>query len=84
MGLVDLLLAPRHGTRGAIRRECQKIPAGLERPLTRHDDFSAHVARWEHQLRMLRRWAMAIGPAALWASRSESSIGSDVAERVTA
>jgi hypothetical protein len=84
VGLVDLLLAPRRGTRAALRRECQKIPAGLQRPLTRDDDLSAHLARWEHQLRMLRRWAMAIAPAALRASRSESAIGSDVVQRVTA
>jgi Uncharacterised nucleotidyltransferase len=84
VGLVDLLLAPRRGTRASLRRERQKIPAGVERRLTRHDDLSAHRARWEHQLRMTRRWAMAIVPAATQASRARSAIGSDVVERVTA
>jgi hypothetical protein len=90
VGLVDMLLAPRGGTRASLRRERQKIPAGVERPLTRHDDLSAHRARWEHQLRILRRWAMAMGPAVARANRAGSAtgsaigsaIGSDVVERV--
>jgi hypothetical protein len=84
VGLVDLLMAPRGGARASLRRERQKIPVGMERPLTRQDDLSAHLARSEHQLRMLRRWAMAIGPAAARASRSGSAIGPDLVERVSA
>jgi hypothetical protein len=81
---VDLLLAPPRGARASLRRERQKVPAGVERPLTRHDDLSAHRARWEHQLRILRRWALAIGPAAARAVRSGSAVGSDVVKRATA
>ena len=84
VGLVDLLLAPRRGTRASLRRERQKIPTGVERRLTRHDERSAHRARWEHQLRMMRRWVMAIVPAATQAGRARSAIGSDVVRRVTA
>jgi hypothetical protein len=84
VGLVDLLVAPRRGIRASLRRERQKIPAGMERPLSRHDDLSAHLARCEHQLRMLRRWAMAIGPAAARAGRSGSAVGPDLVERVSA
>jgi hypothetical protein len=83
VGLVDLLLAPPGGARASLRRERQKIPAGLERPLTRHDDLGAHRARAEHQLRMLRRWALAIGPATVRAGRSGSSAGADVVRRAT-
>jgi hypothetical protein len=70
VGLVDLLLAPRRGGRASLRRERQKIPAGLERPLTRHDPLAVHMARSEHLLRMLRRWTLAAAPAMLRASRS--------------
>jgi ActR/RegA family two-component response regulator len=70
VGLVDLLLAPQGGARAALRRERQKIPAGLERPLTRDDDLSAHLARWEHILRLLRRWTLAVIPAARRVGRS--------------
>jgi hypothetical protein len=70
--LVDLLLAPPGGRVAAMRRETQKIPAGLERPLTRHDDMSDHLARWEHALRVLRRWMLMLPPAVLRARRSHS------------
>ncbi len=58
--LVDLLLAP-HGSRAhALRRETQKIPEQLERPLTRHDGLADHLARWEHLLRVSRRWLLSL------------------------
>jgi hypothetical protein len=83
VGLVDLLLAPPHGGRASLRRERQKIPAGLERALTRHDPLSAHRARAEHLLRLLRRWALAVGPAAMRARRDTGGAGAAVAERVS-
>jgi hypothetical protein len=83
VGLVDLLLAPPHGGRASLRRERQKIPAGLERALTRHDPLSAHRARAEHLLRLLRRWALAVGPAAMRARCDTGGVGAAVAERVS-
>jgi hypothetical protein len=70
--LVDLLLAPPDGRVAAVRRVTQKMPAGLERPLTRHDDLSDHAVRWEHALRVLRRWMLMLPPAVLRARRSDS------------
>ena len=67
--LVDLLLAPPKGSRASLRRELQKVPKDLQRPLTRNDDFAVHCARWEHGLRMLRRWGLAVAPAAVRAYR---------------
>jgi hypothetical protein len=84
VGLVDLLLAPPRGGRASLRRERQKIPAGLERALTRHDGLSAHRARAEHLLRMLRRWALAVGPAAVQARRDKGDAAAGAAERVAA
>ena len=84
VGLVDLLLAPPGGARASLRRERQKIPPGLERPLSRDDDLSAHLARWEHLLRLLRRWTLAMAPATARARRSESGAGADLGERVSA
>ena len=84
VGLVDMLLAPPRGARASLRRERQKIPAGVQRPLTRHDELAAHRARAEHQLRMLRLWALALGPAVARARRAGASAGSDVVERAAA
>jgi hypothetical protein len=67
--LVDLLLAPPKGSRASLRRELQKVPKDLQRPLTRNDDFAVHRARWEHGLRLLRRWGLAAAPAAVRAYR---------------
>jgi hypothetical protein len=58
--LVDLLLTPRGGRADSLRREVQKVPKGLERPLTRDDGVFAYLARSEHVLRVTRRWAMAL------------------------
>lgn len=84
VGLVDLLLAPPRGARASLRRERQKIPRGLERPLNRHDDLLAHLARGEHLLRTIRRWALALVPAAVRACRSRCGAGEDLAQRVVA
>jgi len=84
VGLVDMLLAPPRGARASLRRERQKIPAGVQRPLTRHDELAAHRARAEHQLRMLRLWTLALGPAVARARRAGASAGSDVVERAAA
>lgn len=81
VGLVDLLLAPPRGARASLRRERQKIPAGVERPLTRHDPPSWHLARTEHVLRILRRWAVTVAPAAARASRCQFGAAADLAER---
>lgn len=62
--LVDLLLTPPAGRRASVRREVQKIPKGLERPLRAADGPSAYWARSEHLLRVMRRWALAFFPAA--------------------
>ena len=67
--LVDLLLAPPKGSRASLRRELQKVPKDLQRPLSRNDDFAVHRARWEHGLRLLRRWGLAVGPATVRAYR---------------
>ena len=67
--LVDLLLAPPKGSRASLRRELQKVPKDLQRPLTRNDDFAVHRARWEHGLRLLRRWGLAGAPAGVRAYR---------------
>lgn len=67
--LVDLLLAPPKGAAESLRRERQKIPVQMERALTTEDGLSVHLARWEHLLRVTRRWGVAIGPAALRALR---------------
>ena len=61
--LVDLLLAPRGHLGDAVARELQKIPEDLERPLRVEDGLSAYLERSAHSLRMLRRWAIALGPA---------------------
>jgi hypothetical protein len=61
--LVDLLLTPRGGRADSLRREVQKVPKGLERPLTRDDGLLAYLARSEHVLRVTRRWAMALARA---------------------
>jgi hypothetical protein len=61
--LVDLLLAPRGHLGEAVGRELQKIPENLERPLRAQDGLHAYVERWEHGLRVLRRWAIALAPA---------------------
>jgi hypothetical protein len=84
VGLVDLLLAPPRGGRASLRRERQKIPAGLERALTRHDGLSAHRARAEHLLRLVRRWTLVVAPAAVRARRDTSGAAVAVAERVVA
>jgi hypothetical protein len=84
VGLVDLLLAPPGGARAALRREREKIPAGLERPLRRDDDLSAHLARWEHMLRLLRRWTLAMIPAALRVKRARSGVAPDLSVRSSA
>lgn len=73
--LVDLLLAPAGGSPAAVRREVQKIPPDLERPLTRQDGLEAHWARCEHGLRVCRRWALAYVAAAARASRRSGSPG---------
>lgn len=70
--LVDFLLAPRGGRFAAVRRETQKIPDEIQRPLTRHDDLSDHLARWEHVARISRRWMLTLPPAVLQAFRSQS------------
>ena len=62
--LVDVMLAPPGGVADALRRERQKIPEELERPLTRADGLAPHLERGEHLLRVLRRWALS-GPPAL-------------------
>jgi hypothetical protein len=67
--LVDLLLAPPDGGRASLTRELQKVPKDVQRPLRRDDEFAVHRARWEHGLRLLRRWALAVGPAAVRAYR---------------
>jgi len=67
--LVDLLLAPPRGRRDALRREIQKLPVQLERPLNRNDGFALRRARWEHALRVSRRWGLAFFPAAVRAWR---------------
>jgi Uncharacterised nucleotidyltransferase len=63
--LVDLLLTPPGGRVASLRREVQKVPKGLERPLTPDDGLSAYLARSEHVLRVARRWALALA----WATR---------------
>ena len=68
--LVDVMLAPPGGVGDALRRERQKIPEGLERPLTRADGISPHLERGEHLLRVLRRWALT-GPPALMRAATE-------------
>jgi hypothetical protein len=70
--LADLLLAPPHGRAASLRRERQKIPENLERPLTRDDSIAVHRARWEHLLRVTRRWALAFVPAAVRAYRGRT------------
>jgi hypothetical protein len=67
--LVDLLLAPPKGSRASLRRELQKVPKDLQRPLSRDDEFAVHRARWEHGLRLLRRWGLAVAPATVRACR---------------
>lgn len=67
--LVDLLLAPPKGSTASLRRGLQKVPNDLQRSLTRKDDFAVHRARWEHGLRLLRRWELAIAPATVRAYR---------------
>jgi Uncharacterised nucleotidyltransferase len=69
--LVDLLLAPPRGSRASVRRELQKVPKDLQRPLSRDDEFAVHRARWEHGLRVLRRWGLAAAPAAVRAFRQQ-------------
>jgi hypothetical protein len=81
VGLVDLLLAPRRGARASVRRERQKIPPGLERPLTRQDPLAARLARAEHVLRTLRRWTLALAPAAWRARRSRTAAAAEMAQR---
>ena len=71
--LVDLLLAPPKGSRASLRRELQKVPKDLQRPLSRDDEFAVHRARWEHGLRLLRRWGLAVTPAAVRACRQGPS-----------
>jgi len=83
VGLVDLLLAPPRGAKASLRRERQKIPVGVERPLTRHDPPSWHLARAEHLLRIARRWAVTVAPAAVRASHCRSGTAADLAERVS-
>lgn len=61
--LVDLLLAPPGDRRAAVRRELQKIPKGLERPLNRRDGLAPRLARGEHAVRVLRRWSVILAPA---------------------
>ena len=46
-----------------------KVHKDLQRPLTRDDEFAVHRARWEHGLRLLRRWGLAVAPAAVRACR---------------
>ena len=67
--LVDLLLAPPKGSRASLRRELQNVPQDLQRPLRHSDEFIVHRAPWEHRLRVLRRWGVAVGPAAIRAYR---------------
>jgi hypothetical protein len=70
--LVDVLLAPPGGRVDAVRRETQKIPEQLARPLTWHDAIPDHLARWEHVMRIMRRWMLTLPPAVLRASRTQS------------
>jgi hypothetical protein len=72
-GLADLLLAPPNGHAASLRRERQKIPENMERPLTREDNIAVHRARWEHLLRVTRRWALAFIPAAFRAYRGRGA-----------
>jgi hypothetical protein len=67
--LVDLLLAPPGDLAESLRRERQKIPVGLERPLKWSDGLTVHQARAEHLLRVSRRWLLAVLPAAVRALR---------------
>lgn len=69
--LVDLLLTPPAGRRASVRREVQKIPKGLERPLRAADGPAAYWARSEHLLRVIRRWTLAFFPAAARAYRTD-------------
>jgi hypothetical protein len=69
--LVDTLLAPRGGAGDAVRREARKVPPGHQRRLTRRDALPVHLARWEHLLRMARRWLIGLGPAASRAYRRQ-------------
>jgi hypothetical protein len=78
--LVDLLLAPRGSRADAVRRETRKIPEQLERPLTRHDDLSDHLARWDHVMRVSRRWMLTL-PAALLRAARTPSIAEGIARR---
>jgi hypothetical protein len=84
VGMVDLLLAPPRGARAALRRERQKVPAGLERSLTCRDGLPAYRARTEHVLRLARRWALATTPAAVRARHDVNGAGVAVAERAAA
>jgi Uncharacterised nucleotidyltransferase len=61
--LVDLLVTPRAGRVDSLRREVQKVPKGLERPLTPDDGLFAYLARSEHVLRVTRCWGMALASA---------------------
>jgi hypothetical protein len=63
VSLVDVLLAPPGGVGDALRRERQKIPEDLERPLTPADGLAVHLERGEHLLRVLRRWGLTGPPA---------------------
>jgi hypothetical protein len=62
--LIDVLLAPPGGVADALRRERQKVPKELERPLTIGDGLGVHRARFDHLLRMSRRWLLGGLPAA--------------------
>jgi hypothetical protein len=70
--LIDLLLAPPSGSGASLRREIQKVPERVDRPLSRHDDLATHLARWGHALRLSRRWGLAFVPAAARAYRGHS------------
>jgi hypothetical protein len=72
--LTDVMLAPPGGVADALRRERQKVPGDLERPLIRADGVSPHLERAEHLLRVLRRWAIT-GPPALVRAVAASSTG---------
>ena len=71
--LVDLLLAPPGHLREAVARELQKIPKDLERPLRAQDGPSAYLERSGHSLRMVRRWAIALGTAIVRVERRSST-----------
>lgn len=76
--LVDVLLTPPRGIGAALRRELQKFPEGIERPLRPEDGMGAYAARIEHLVRVARRWALALAEAAGRALRPEPATGGGI------